>query len=246
MGTQSAQGRPASVVVLEDSKEGRLVPNISNVSIVEIVEPCDELIGPTERRNERSLVLRHVEAVLPYRALKGLLSIVRERAGCSSVVECGADKRILKAPGTVQKLRLEETREACRCRRVEQVGRLVSAEQVFPVFSAAVVKRGIIRMAEIGGQASNDKVVVRVFKRARNRAGERAEALVVKVLNGYIAKSFPGVKPATSLVAPVVRFVLGIIDNRFVAEIVVNAACKVFNVCISDNYIGIRAALGIL
>lgn len=182
------QRRAPRVVVLEDGEEGRLVADVGDVGVVQVLEAAHELGGPAEGRDEGCLVVRDVERVLPDGRLEGLARRVLQAAhAVGERVDVAAAQRVLEAPGAVEVARLEEADEA-RVGAVQK-GRLVDLEEILPVAAALLVFRDVgIEVADSTGELRDGEVVVRVFERTRDTPGHGAESLVVEVLNGNVSQ----------------------------------------------------------
>ena len=86
VGSFGGQSWPSSVVILEDGEEGRLVADVCDVLVVEIVQAVDEAGWAAIQTDQRSLVVGHIEAVFPDGGLERLGSVVLKGADTEIVV----------------------------------------------------------------------------------------------------------------------------------------------------------------
>ena len=75
---QSRLGRAASVVILEDGEESRLVANICDLVVVQVVQAVNELLWAAEGADQFGLIVWNKERVFPDTAFEGLRSVVLE------------------------------------------------------------------------------------------------------------------------------------------------------------------------
>lgn len=120
--------RDSAVHVLVNSQESRLVADIGDLIVVQIVESFDKRRRPAKCTDEPRLIVRHVKGVLPNAALKSLIGIVLQRADRVGVgVDVRALEWVLISPCLVQELGLKEACEAI-IGTIEQIACLVVFE----------------------------------------------------------------------------------------------------------------------
>lgn len=215
MRTLGGESRSSGVMVLKHREEGRLVADVRNVLVVEIVQAVDEAVWTSVETDQRCLVMGHVEAVFPDGGLECLWAVVLQGAD-AEVVVVGAVQRVLIAPGAVEIARFEKPREA-GVGAVPPERSLVFFVEIAPV----TARKGVLLLigcpARGLGHFGDAEVVVGVFERTGDRSCQGAEAFPVKILDGNVTERMPAVETAASLAAPVEWLNLGVFDNSGVA-----------------------------
>lgn len=215
MGSFSGESWSSSVMILKHREEGRLITDVRDVLVVEIVQAVDEAIRAAVQADQRCLVVGHVEAVLPDGGLECLWPVVLKGAD-AEVVVVGAVQGVLIAPGPIKIARFEKTGEA-GVGAVPPEGGLIFFVEVAPVAAGKSVLLLVGCPARGLGHFGDAEVVVGVFERAGDGARQCAEAFPVEILDGDVTESMPAVEATASLAAPIERLDFGIFDNSGVA-----------------------------
>lgn len=191
-------------MILKHGQETRLVPDIRDIRIMQIIQSPNESLRSAHRTDQFGLVVRDVEGVFPEGTLESLHGIHLQRADrSSSSVDITALQRILEAPGLVHMSGLEEAHETRVFGGVDQEGSLVGFVEVGPVIARPLVFLSIGHVSSPSGDEGDAEVVVAItmtlsdpqheiggegchepiLQRPRNRPRQRPKTFIIEIRN---------------------------------------------------------------
>ena len=143
--------------------------------------------------------LRDLQRVLPNARLEGFGTCILKRTDAVGIgIDITALQRVLKVPGLVEILGLEEANETSVC-TIGKSRRLVCLEEILPVLASGLVFGTVGGVSTTFSYLADHKVVVTVFECTRKTACHGPEAFVIEIFNRNVSKGFPAIKAATAL-----------------------------------------------